>query len=86
MAQPQYNSIQRIETHADTIGRWKAFMVGGRTAGDVFAATFNGEGITFENVQPNTVMPIGVNKFFDATGRGHRSGATLGNYELWGLN
>ena len=62
MAQPQYNSVEILNTGngGNNTGRWKGFMQSnphGLTA-SISVTTFNGEGLTFDHVKADTVYPI----------------------------
>jgi len=68
---------------AGNTGRWKGFM---HTNADGFTAnvslfTFNGEGLTFEGVAANSVIPVAFNRT-NATGCTSASAS----FKLWGLN
>ena len=68
---------------AGNTGRWKGFMFtdpNGLTA-NVSIFTFNGEGLTFEGVSANSVIPVAFNRT-NATGCFSNSS----NFKLWGLN
>ena len=88
MAQPQYNSIQALNTGdgANQTGRWKGFMQsnGAGATAHISVTTFAGEGITFENVKADTIYPVA----FSAT---YASGCTAANpavnpITFYGLN
>ena len=68
---------------AGSTGRWKGFM---HTNADGFTAnvslyTFNGEGLTFEGIPANSVIPVAFNRTY-ATGCNSASAS----FKLWGLN
>jgi|TARA_Y100000296_G_C5014484_1_gene176747 hypothetical protein len=68
---------------AGSTGRWKGFMhtnLDGNTA-NVSITTFNGEGLTFEGIPSNTVIPVAFNRTY-ATG----CTSTSASFKLWGLN
>lgn len=68
---------------AGSTGRWKGFMVSdpnGLTA-NVSLFTFNGEGLTFEGLAANSVIPVAFNRTY-ATGCVSNSP----NFKLLGLN
>ena len=62
MALPQYNSMQILNTGngGNNTGRWKGFMQsnGAGATASISITTFNGEGLTFDNVKADTVYPI----------------------------
>lgn len=43
----------------------KAMYVGGAAAGDVKVKTLGGDDVTFDAVQPGTVLPIAIKRVFD---------------------
>ena len=68
---------------AGNTGRWKGFM---HTNSDGYTAnvslfTFNGEGVTFEGIPANSVIPVAFNRT-NATGCVCKSS----DFKLWGLN
>ena len=79
MALPQYNSIQILNTGngGNNTGRWKGFMQsnGGGATANISITTFNGEGLTFENVKADTVYPIAFRSTY-AVGCTAANGAT----------
>jgi hypothetical protein len=81
MALPQYNSWENLTTNdGNQTGRWKAFMHTDSTAKAVqIVSTFNGEGLTFEGVAANTIIPCAFNTL-------GATGTTVTNGKLFGLN
>ncbi len=79
MAYPSYNSVQNISTGSNQTGRWKGFMHTDSTAKNISITTFNGEGVTFEGVSSNTIIPVAFNATYGA-------GTTVTDGKLFGLN
>jgi len=82
MAYPQYNSWENLTTNdGNQTGRWKAFMHTdtGAARNIQIISTLNGEGITFEGVPHNTIIPCAFNTL-------GATGTTVTNGKLFGLN
>ena len=88
MAQPQYNSVEVLNTGngGNNTGRWKGFMQsnGAGATASISITTFNGEGLTFDNVKADTVYPIAFRSTY-AVGCTNENGAS-NPMTFYGLN